>query len=126
MKSIISILLVSLFLVQITTRVWIVFSFKINQEYIARNLCEKRDEAITMCYGSCYLKKKLKKTEESNTQQLPSTLKLKFETLYFSEYKLQMPFAENIIVQKDYNSFYHFIKSNCALQGVFRPPQGLS
>lgn len=111
---------------QIVTRVWIVLSFKINQEYIAQNLCEKRDEAITMCYGTCYLKKELKKTEERNTQQLPSTLKLKFETLYFSEYKLQMPFAENIIVQKDYNSFYHFKNSDSALQGVFKPPQHLA
>ena len=119
-------MLVGLFLVQIVAKVWIVISFKINQEYIAQYLCEKKNESITMCYGTCYLKKELKQTEEKNTQQLPTTLKLKFEILYFSESKMNLLLAQKLNINKDYNSYYSLIKNNSIQQGVFKPPQNLT
>jgi hypothetical protein len=40
--------------------------FKLNQNYIARNLCVNRDKPMTMCGGSCYLKKKLEKNRQED------------------------------------------------------------
>jgi hypothetical protein len=60
-------LLVALVL-QLCSRIYVLIDFKINQEYIAENLCEKKDEPESCCEGSCQLSKELNKIEESEEQ----------------------------------------------------------
>ena len=38
--------------------------FKLNQKYIAENLCVNIDKPEVMCYGSCYLDKEIAKNKE--------------------------------------------------------------
>ena len=40
--------------------------YYINQHYIAKNLCEKREVAGSCCKGKCFLKKQLQKTEKAD------------------------------------------------------------
>ncbi len=42
-----------------------------NQQYIAQNLCENRDNPDSDCGGSCHLEKQLDKTDESKAPFLP-------------------------------------------------------
>lgn len=49
----------------------IFISFKINQEYIARNLCIEKDVKGSTCKGCCQLKKKLNEHEEQKKQLPP-------------------------------------------------------
>ena len=57
-----------------------VISFKINQDYIAKTLCEKKEEKENTCDGHCHLKKELKKVSETeNDSNLPNTYKEKME-----------------------------------------------
>jgi hypothetical protein len=51
------------------TKCIIFASFKINQRYIAKELCENRDKPELNCEGKCYLAKKLKQAEEKEQQQ---------------------------------------------------------
>lgn len=39
-------------------------NFYSNQEYIAANLCEQKEEIENCCQGSCHLTKELSKTDE--------------------------------------------------------------
>ena len=61
----------------------IVFEFTINQSYIAKNLCVKRQQKVNTCNGKSHLKKELQ-SDEQREQSLPSSASLKYETLAFS------------------------------------------
>lgn len=65
-------------LFQSVQRTWIVASWKLNQAYIASELCEKRFEEKSCCAGSCYLNKELKENEEQE-QSAPVNEKTKSE-----------------------------------------------
>jgi hypothetical protein len=59
-------------------RTWIVASWKMNQSYIAANLCEQRKVENSCCVGSCYLDKQLKENE-AQEESKPFNEKLKSE-----------------------------------------------
>lgn len=72
MKSALSISLAVLILLQSFNMVWIVFSFKANQEYIAKNLCVNRSKPKMKCNGKCHLVKKIKESKEEKPNQAPT------------------------------------------------------
>lgn len=122
LKNLLSIFLLIIFLLPGLTKLWIIVDFKINQSYIASTLCTNRGEPITMCYGSCYLSKQLKKVEEEEQQELPTNLRQKVEVLYFSEEKtIACKSPRDKVAPNDFfdkPSTYHFDFH----QGIFRPP----
>lgn len=84
MKQTISILLALVVLFSPLQKVWLVVSFKLNQEYIAKTLCENRAKPKLQCNGKCQLKKQLQKTEQEE-QKLPTSQKEKGEiTLFYA------------------------------------------
>ena len=56
------------FVLQLGSRLYVLVDFKLNQDFIAENLCEKKDEPESCCEGSCQLSKELNKIEESEEQ----------------------------------------------------------
>ena len=60
---------------------WIVVSFKINQENIANVLCVKKEIKDNTCQGKCYLKKQLIKADEEEQKQTQKTQKEKIDFL---------------------------------------------
>lgn len=62
-------------------RTVILINFKINQAYIAYNLCENRDKPEMNCAGSCQLSKQMEQTTETE-KQLPPNLNLRDLTLF--------------------------------------------
>lgn len=70
MNKIITYFLIILFVFQSTSNFWIMFSFYLNRDYIAQELCINRFDKIPVCKGSCYLGEKLsenEKKEQKNT-----------------------------------------------------------
>jgi hypothetical protein len=63
-KSIISALILTAFLVQSISKTIIVMQFQAKRKFIERNLCEKRSESGNCCKGRCELKKQLDKDEK--------------------------------------------------------------
>lgn len=51
------------------SRLYIYTAFELNQDYIAKNLCENRDKPEKHCNGKCYLSKKIKQAEEKEKKQ---------------------------------------------------------
>ncbi|MBS4059307.1 MAG: hypothetical protein KG029_02800 [Bacteroidetes bacterium] len=88
----------------------ILINFRINQEYIARVLCENKDKPELKCNGNCQLTKQLKE-EEQKQQQLPPQLKLKeiiqivweqldslIENMEFRNNQFFIPFSGSLLI----------------------------
>lgn len=99
-------------------------SFKINQAYIAANLCINRFEAIPVCKGSCFLENKL--NQDQQQQQKFPELKLKEINLFCqdnaTEHLLQTELLNSHI---SYPSLHTAFISSVYLQSVFRPPSSI-
>ncbi len=99
--------------------------YRINQEYIAKNLCVNRDKPMMNCNGQCFLAKKLKaaedKEQKSNSERLAKMpeVVLSFQT-NLSLFKA--PYFEREVHE---NNFQHEEPyPNFAAKGFFHPPQG--
>jgi len=56
-------------------------NFYINQDYIAENLCENKDEPILQCNGQCHLAKELAKEDKKEKKE--HNQKFEDRTVYF-------------------------------------------
>ncbi|MBR2649389.1 MAG: hypothetical protein IKD55_11145 [Sediminibacterium sp.] len=125
MKKIAAILLIAGFLVQSTSQLFILAIFKINQEYIAENLCINRFDAIPICKGSCFLEDQLVQNEKR--QQKSPDLSIKNLTLFCQAFPIAcFKVGTNLSQTITYPTLNtSFISSNF-LQSVFRPPSFLA
>lgn len=67
-KKIIASLFFFAFMAQTFSKAVIVLSFYINQNYIAKNLCENRNKPKSCCAGKCQLTKQLNKDTNNEKQ----------------------------------------------------------
>lgn len=119
-RNLISIVLVSVFLIQASAKFIIYINFKINQDYIAKNLCVKKEIANNDCEGGCCLKESLEK-EEKSENPLPNFPKEKSET-FFIPVQLKQTLQKGQVI-----SNIHFIYMDKPTQdyplSIFHPPQ---
>jgi hypothetical protein len=119
MKHLIAILLVFSFLTQNISKLIIVINFRINQEYIAKNLCEKKDEPESCCHGKCELKKQL--DEEDKKENFPeTTFKDKFEKQNYYTPTLNVFASSESVSEPNFN--YISSISSTGLSEIFHPP----
>ena len=86
-RTLTSIFLIILILSGTSREMLIYASFKLNQKYIAENLCVDKDKPMSQCGGNCYLKEQLEKTQEKEMESpMPRY-----------EYSLPIQFIENKI-----------------------------
>lgn len=106
---------------QSTSTLWIMASFYAQRDYISKNLCINRFDAIPICKGQCYLTKQLKENEKKE-QNLPD-LKQKEIQLFFQN-DLSFEFEKAIFEERLNTLNYkdNFISSEY-LFSVFHPPQ---
>jgi hypothetical protein len=83
MKKLFSYLLLISFVFQSTSQLWIITNFYIQRDFIAKNLCVKKEIKKNDCQGQCHLKKQLHEEEKKQEQQLPD-LKQKEVQLYIT------------------------------------------
>jgi hypothetical protein len=83
MRFIVTPILILLVMTQTFGHWFMVIGFKMNQDYIAKNLCENRFRPKMNCKGNCVLMKKLKEQEKKDQNQ-PATLKLETSTVIVS------------------------------------------
>jgi hypothetical protein len=124
LKQATTILLALLIFLQPFSKIWIVISFKINQESIAKTLCIKKEIKENTCQGKCHLKKQLDKADEREQKQTPKTQKEKVEVLYcynqtpFDFLKL-IVFYENRNLGAYKSNFY----ATSFITDIFHPPK---
>lgn len=123
MKKILVILLTLLVFIQPLSKVWIFVSFKINQDYIAKNLCENRAKPILKCNGKCQLMKKLKQADKDEEKQTPQTIKEKLEVLYcHNQANFNVSQKLDFEVKKQSFFGYKFQNYSSYQSIIFRPP----
>jgi hypothetical protein len=95
-------------------------SFKINQDYIAKNLCVEKDIEGSTCKGCCQLKKKLNEQQEQK-KELPPLPDNKQNFNLFAE------FFRCVLQSKESKKLVHFKYINnygfCINRPVFHPPK---
>ena len=95
--------------------------FYYNNAYISKNLCVNRFDAIPLCKGKCFLKKKLKE-QEQNDQKLPN-FKQKEIQLF-----CQNSLFDNLLDQSTETPVEHSVSEkqnypNNFFGSIFHPPQ---
>ncbi|MCC7027343.1 MAG: hypothetical protein IT265_10325 [Saprospiraceae bacterium] len=125
MKSAVSILLALLILLQLFSKVWIIFSFKVNQDYIAKVVCINRDKPEKHCNGKCVLMKRIKAEEETEKKQIPQKLKEQQQGLYcLDNFSWLMQRPRDWANDKQKQTFSHQTPFTSAfVKGIFRPPK---
>jgi hypothetical protein len=122
LKKVISILLIFLVLLQPMSKLWIVVSFKINQDFIAKVLCINRSKPKSACAGKCHLTRELKNATEKEQKQIPLSIKDKSETFVCTAQRLSvkrslicaLPARESLYLQPVHQGF---------TADIFHPPQ---
>ena len=89
----------------------IYISFKLNQDYIAKNLCIEKDVEGSTCKGCCQLKKKLEKQKDQK-EALPVNQTEKLDINLYAETRL---------VLQDIYPEVNEIKNDFILKYCFRP-----
>jgi hypothetical protein len=121
------IFLALLILLQSFSKLWIIYSFQINQDYIASMLCINRDKPEKACNGQCVLMQRIMAQEEQQKRDCSALLKSHQEALFV---------APILFFQlNQYHSFIHHAASCFAylssfrsgyLMRVFHPPNLLT
>lgn len=124
MKQITTFILALLIFLQPLSKIWIVVSFKINQDTIAKTLCVKKEIKGNTCQGKCHLKKQLDKADEEEQKQTPTSSKEKVEVLYCYnqtpfDFLKQTVFYEIRSLGKYKSNFY----ASSFITDIFRPPK---
>lgn len=124
MKQITTILLASLVFLQPFSKIWIVVDFRLNQDYIAQNLCVKKEIKDNDCRGRCQLCERLDKATKEEQKQAPTSVKDKAEVLYYHDLSAFDFLIQAIFYQKQNLSNYHSdFYASSSISDIFRPPQ---
>lgn len=120
MKYIFVILSLTGLLSQNLSRLVILVNFELNKEFIAKNLCEKKEEVDNCCKGSCHLKKQL--DEDEKKQPVPTqNTKDKYEVQLYCN---KLSFELNDLKEKsEAIKQKQILYSKLTLCSVFHPPQ---
>jgi hypothetical protein len=126
MRLVTGMLFIILVLVQPFIHTLIFIQFRVNQEYIEKNLCEKKDVKENTCHGCCQLKKQFKKTDGQPAKETPKSSTIKVEITYCNHFPGiekhdQYPFAlGQVFVSHDPG----FLTSEF-INSIFHPPKSV-
>jgi hypothetical protein len=124
LKFLISIFFAILILAQSLNGLWVVLCFKMNQDYIAKNLCENRARPRLRCNGKCHLVKSMQATNEQDKKQPSKYSKHTFEVAYyFRKNPIIVTHPTAFFVKKqDLVASYLMEMHSSFLTDIFHPP----
>jgi hypothetical protein len=77
----------------------ICLNFQLNRSIIAAYLCEQKDDPMSLCEGSCYLKKQLNEAEEQSADMID--FRYDFHIFHISEtLRIVKPVFESASVER--------------------------
>jgi len=120
-KHILAFLLLAVFAFQILGKTVIYISYILNQDYIAKNICENRAKPQLHCNGKCHLYKELKKAE-SNDQTAPGSKKITESSELFHELN-ETTLMKIEGIEKQQVFAYNLLLPAPKCFGIFHPPQ---
>jgi hypothetical protein len=121
MKKTVVFFLLFIFTLQCTKSLWIITTFHINRDYIAKNICINRFDKIPTCKGQCFLDNQLNKQEKENKKN-NITIEKDFAFIYPQVDEVQIPSFSTANVKKVF-SFYHSTHANIFAFKFENPPE---
>jgi hypothetical protein len=100
---------------QIFSRWFVLLSFNLNRDYIARNLCENRTRPKMNCNGNCVLMKKLKQKEKQE-QDTPVSVKTETNSVVLSSRSFFASAMPPVFI-----SGIHYVSTGSAGKPIDRP-----
>ncbi len=125
MKKIVTIFLFFALMGASINKALVIVAFNLNQDMIAAELCENRDQPQKHCNGHCYLKKEITKEDASEKKNLPYPVSQLFQDfVWVSPCMESMPpkplfFGDNV---NDYAVFQNPIYKGLTLSDIAHPP----
>ncbi len=113
--------LILIILLQFFGKVGIFVSFKINQKYIASNICEKKDIPQNSCEGRCFLKKELQKEKQQAEESKDNNKS--FSDFYITNGIFSQDISTSFVVK---TTFFEEKNAKFSLKNtntLLRPPQ---
>jgi hypothetical protein len=100
--------------------------FKLNQQYIAQNLCINRFKPSLHCNGKCYFMRKIKQAEDNEKKQAAKGSSGRMEIPFFQE-PFSISFLEPTMAEKAAISIqtFAYAYSSQYLNSIFRPPKSV-
>jgi hypothetical protein len=122
MRFVVTPILILLVMSQTFNHWFMVMGFRLNQDYIAKNICENRFRPKMNCNGNCVLMKKLRQ-QEKEEQNSPVTVKLELSTIIISSRSF---FANtdftSVFIAKSYLPLLNTGKPVDRTASIFHPP----
>lgn len=118
-KKTIALVIVFSVLIQTGGKLFILGYFYFNQSRLAKEVCVQRDSKKNCCQAKCYLNKKLKQTNSTNTSQRPQLSSLVEPGLFVSTIT---PFRIKLLPNGELHFFYRFFNSSTGLSILLKPP----
>ena len=124
MKSVIAYILLLAVMLPTLSPWGTVAYYHINKTYIARELCENRQKPIAMCYGKCYIPKKLKEQQDKKDKETTERVENMPFLQLFLETVSGFIFDEKPIPDLISPRFFFRISDySTPATGILRPPQ---
>ena len=122
MKLLAGSILILLVLFQAFSKWVIMAEYTINQDYIAKNLCENKARPMLHCNGKCQLMKKLAEEEKQNSSNSNTGNNIKVSDVLFT-HEIQTLCITNLPKEKTrFNSELILSRSSAHLSSIFHPP----
>lgn len=124
MNRILFILSLTGILMQNFTKVYILLNFQVNRDYIAKNLCVKKNEVNNCCKGKCQLQKQLEKDEKKHSSP-NNTVKEKTETELFTQTSLTLGLKIYTLVNTIHTMYLCMVTKDI-INSLFHPPPAIT
>jgi len=87
-------------------------------------LCINREKPMSTCNGKCYLSKQLKKAEEQEKKQAPTSKKERLEVVYYyAKSSFDFPIYTDCFVSKLNPACVDEFYTSSFIPDIFRPPK---
>jgi len=124
MKTAVASLLMCCLMAQCLAKLCVVGYYRINQSYIAANLCENRANKDSTCAGKCYLRKQMKKVDDSDLPAKHSTSKKEVEEspLFFARTVFSTSAHPTVVSEIRQTPARQHLHDTRTKQDIFHPP----
>lgn len=120
MTRLVSLLLMSSFLLQSLSKVIILVDYELNKEYITEIFCHNKNKPQLECNGKCHLMKQMKEDDKKEKAPL-NNVKEKFEVQLFCSIQEMLSLNSFVISQFNFHSF-QLQKTISPSFSIFHPP----
>jgi hypothetical protein len=120
-RGLIAVMLLSVYLLSPFKLYAPYLSYKINYNYISKELCENKDKPKMNCNGKCYLNKELKKASKEESKENKGLQKgIEIEEVLSNT---DITFNSTFITDKKEYSFFNEKSFSASLKKFTPPPQ---